>query len=107
MTLKAVHLHTRVGMATLAELARRVDGNGLTTLVVARVAIDTSHQAVSFGAYPLVHSLIALMKQKPHMVPAHNVCRFHTTLDVTELRPRRRPRWLGNTAISCVTDRDN
>lgn len=107
MTLKAVHLYARVGMTTLAELASRVDGNGLTSLVVARVAIDTANQAVPFGADPLVYRPVSLMKQEPHMVLAHDVCRFDTTLDVTELRSRRRPGWLGNTAIPSLTGRDN
>jgi hypothetical protein len=107
MALKAVHLDAYVGMATLAELAGRVDGNGLTILVVARVASDTSDQAVSFGPDPLVYSPVALIKEQFHVVPAHDVCRFHTILGVTELRPRRWPRWLANTAIPSVTGGDN
>jgi len=107
MALEAVHVYTRVGMTTLAELASRIDGNGLTVLVFARVAIDTSDQAVSFGPDPLVYSPVSLMKQEPHMVLAHDLCGFDTTLDVTELRSRRRPRWLGNTAVPSLTSCDN
>jgi hypothetical protein len=107
MTLKAVHLDACVGMTTLTELASRVDGSGLTILVFARVAIDTSDEAVSFGPDPLVYSLVALIKEQFHMVPAHDVCGFDTILGVTELRPRRWPRWFGNTAVPSVPGCDN
>ena len=77
-------------MAALTKLARCIDWDRPTVSVSAGVTIDTANQAVPLGPDTLVHSSIALMQQKPHVIAAHHLEGFDTALRLTDSATRLR-----------------
>ena len=86
MTLKAVHLYCRIGMAFLTKLAGSIDRNVFPPGILLGMTGQTPDQAVFGITLTKIHGLITLVEKHLHVVPSHLFNRRNTAITLDRLR---------------------
>jgi hypothetical protein len=90
MTLKTIDAYTSIAMASGAELPRSIDRNGASVAINRYMTLYALLETVTLGPHPLMHGLIALMKQENHVVASDDRRWFHALLPLSLWDHRQR-----------------
>lgn len=80
VALEAIHTGAGKAVATLAELTFGVDRDGGTLGILLHVATDATHQTVFGATDTTVHRVVPLMREKLHVIAAHDVVGLDASL---------------------------
>jgi len=80
MALKAIQRNCRIRVTGLTELPLRIDRDVLTVIIFRGMTGNTVLETVFGGANTAMHCIVALVKQKLHVIATNDIGRLYTVL---------------------------